>query len=292
MLKPRLHAYIELMRIPNVFTAMADILAGYFFASLRMGTLGNLALLLGASSCLYIAGIVLNDYFDYDVDKLERPKRPLPSGRVRREMAFLLGVALLGIGCILAAAAGKVSAIIALMLAACIVSYDGLAKNIPIVGSVNMGLCRYLNFVLGMSLSPLNPARLAVPFLVMFYVVAITTLSKGEVAGKSRWPAIRAFIVLILVMIGFVFLNRSDILPNDSSLLIFALFSLIVLRYVVISIDRPDALNIGRAVKFLVLGLIPLDAIIVMGATDFQHGSIVLSLLVPSILLTRYFYVT
>ena len=40
---------------------------------------GIVLLLVGASSCLYLAGMVLNDYFDRDKDAQERPARPIPS---------------------------------------------------------------------------------------------------------------------------------------------------------------------------------------------------------------------
>jgi 4-hydroxybenzoate polyprenyltransferase len=292
MKNSRLRAYAELMRLPNVFTAMADILAGYFITSMETDTLPGLVFLLVASSGLYTSGIVLNDYFDYIIDKAERPERPLPSGRVRRETALVLGLSLLGIGCLSAAAAGRASAVVALLLAASILSYDGLTKNIPVLGSVNMGVCRYWNFVLGMSLSELDPLTLTVPLLLMLYVVAITTLSKGEVGGGRRRPVLRSLMLLTAVVIGFVLLNRSAVLPNEISLLALALFCVMILRFVVTALTRPETSNIRRAVKFLVLGLIPLDATIVIGATDVLHGVIVLALLLPSLLLARYLYVT
>ena len=42
----------------------------------------TLLCLLVASGCLYTAGMVLNDVFDYEIDRHERPFRPLPSGRI------------------------------------------------------------------------------------------------------------------------------------------------------------------------------------------------------------------
>ena len=47
--------------------------------------------LTAASSCLYLAGMALNDYADREVDAVERPGRPIPSGRVTP--GFALGLA-------------------------------------------------------------------------------------------------------------------------------------------------------------------------------------------------------
>jgi len=52
---------MQLMRLPNVFTAVADILMGFLFTHLTLEPVGQFVLLLAASSSLYVAGIVLND---------------------------------------------------------------------------------------------------------------------------------------------------------------------------------------------------------------------------------------
>jgi 4-hydroxybenzoate polyprenyltransferase len=98
----KLLAYLQLTRLPNVFTAVADVLMGFlvtrpdfdlFSAAPRDYLLPGL--LVAASCCLYIAGMVLNDVFDIRVDSYERPSRPLPSGRVPMKSATALGFGLL-----------------------------------------------------------------------------------------------------------------------------------------------------------------------------------------------------
>ncbi len=85
--------YVQLLRLPNLFTAMADVAMGFLFvraswawnpAPINLRPIGAwvLALLALASALLYAAGVVLNDVFDLERDRRERPERPLPSGRV------------------------------------------------------------------------------------------------------------------------------------------------------------------------------------------------------------------
>ena len=91
-----LRAYLELVRPPNLFTAAADVLAGYLTIVPAIGGIDGQELfwLLLATVCLYGGGVVLNDYFDEPLDRVERPARPLPSGRASRLGARRLAVGL------------------------------------------------------------------------------------------------------------------------------------------------------------------------------------------------------
>lgn len=91
-------ATLQLVRYPNLFTAAADIFAGYFMVH-GARVVGSDRFLLGLSSmCLYAAGCVLNDLADQEVDAVERPFRPIPSGRVSIRAAWTLLVILLSAG--------------------------------------------------------------------------------------------------------------------------------------------------------------------------------------------------
>ena len=92
-----LRACLQLLRPANVATALADVLAGFAIAGL--GNRAALPWLLLATAALYAGGIVLNDVFDREVDRLERPERPIPSGRIRTAHAAALGAGLLVARC-------------------------------------------------------------------------------------------------------------------------------------------------------------------------------------------------
>src|SRR6516165_5639238 len=90
--------YAQLVRLPNVFTALADICLGALAAGALPDRWPAFVCLLFASACLYSAGMVWNDFFDYDQDYRERPFRPLPSGKISRRMAATFGTSLLAFG--------------------------------------------------------------------------------------------------------------------------------------------------------------------------------------------------
>src|SRR6478735_6826850 len=104
-----LKPYLQLIRLPNVFTAAADSLAGWLLVEGTFAHPERWLPLCGASMAIYAAGIALNDVFDYEIDLVERPNRPLPSGRVSRRFASVLGWGLLVLGIVLAGASGSLA---------------------------------------------------------------------------------------------------------------------------------------------------------------------------------------
>ena len=76
----------------------------------RSAAILPLLLLLG-SALMYMAGMVLNDVFDVEVDRVERPERPLPSGRIAVGWARWLGFEMLFVGAALGVLVGVMRAI-------------------------------------------------------------------------------------------------------------------------------------------------------------------------------------
>ena len=123
---------LQLIRLPNVITAAADGVAGWLLVGGASSEPSAWPALAGASMCLYAAGMALNDYFDLDVDRRERPGRPLPSGRVAAGVAAAIGWAGLTLGLVLALVAGEgglsSTLIVGVLLALAILSYDAGLK--------------------------------------------------------------------------------------------------------------------------------------------------------------------
>src|SRR5262249_16813505 len=135
----RLRAYAQLARLPALPTALADIGLGALVTRSLPDRWLTVSFLLLASGCLYSPGMVWNDFFDVDQDKRERPERPIPSGRVQRRAAGIVGAVLFTAGCALAFLAdlsrpnanGSLSWLstgLALALVAAILLYDGWLK--------------------------------------------------------------------------------------------------------------------------------------------------------------------
>jgi 4-hydroxybenzoate polyprenyltransferase len=242
-----------------VVTALADVLAGYGIAGLSHHA--AVPWLLVSTSCLYAGGVVLNDVFDRDLDRVERPERPIPSGRVSTGAAARFGALLLTIGIVTAAMATATAGLVAAAIAAFVLLYDAWGKRQWLFGPVNMGICRGLNLLLGVAAVP---AALAwawpLALLPLVYITAVTALSRGEVHGGRREVAAFALISLSLVLIALLLLAGTHRSP--AAALLTVVLGLVLLPLVWRAYRTPDAVTIRRAIRGGVLLLALMDAAI------------------------------
>ncbi|MEU7584686.1 SCO3242 family prenyltransferase [Micromonospora sp. NPDC049230] len=171
----------ELVRAPAALSVPGDVVAGAAAA----GALGpRTPALAGASVLLYWAGMAANDWADRGLDAVERPERPIPSGRITPAAAVGLAAGLTAAGVGLAAAVGgRRAAALAVPLAATIWGYDLLAKNTA-AGPAVMAACRGLDVLLGASGGRVTRA-LPAAVTVAAHTWTVTALSRREVSGAD-----------------------------------------------------------------------------------------------------------
>ncbi|MFH9013112.1 SCO3242 family prenyltransferase [Streptomyces sp. NPDC017943] len=185
------------MRLPALFSVPGDALAGAAAAGAAPNARTLLAV--GSSLCLYEAGMALNDWADREVDAVERPHRPLPSGRVRPGAALAAAGALTGAGLALAAAAGRPALAVAAPLAATVWAYDLGLKHTP-AGPVAMGAARGLDLLMGAAATT-GRTRPAVPSAALLgtHTLAVTTVSRQEAQGGSPLAPLAALAATALL---------------------------------------------------------------------------------------------
>ncbi|MFE5093007.1 SCO3242 family prenyltransferase [Streptomyces sp. NPDC056638] len=151
-------AWAELLRVSALFTVPGDALAGAAATGGRpdRGT----AFAVGASLCLYEAGMALNDWADRDEDAVDRPHRPIPSGRIAPGAALAAAGALTAAGLGLAARAGRPALAVATGLAATVWAYDLRLKHTP-AGPAAMAAARGLDLLLGATATATGAAKRA-----------------------------------------------------------------------------------------------------------------------------------
>ncbi|MEX0613912.1 MAG: UbiA family prenyltransferase, partial [Pirellulales bacterium] len=184
--------WLKLLRLPNVFTAVADVTMGYLITHRNLEPVPHVALLITASCLLYLSGMVLNDVFDAEVDARDRPDRPIPSGRVPLRTATAVGWSMLTNGALVGWLTTIITAdwrpgAVGSALAVCVLLYDGVLKKTP-AASLLMGACRALNVLLGMSLAPTawNHAHFLIALGVGVFIVGVTIFARTEAGPSSR----------------------------------------------------------------------------------------------------------
>ncbi len=230
-------AWLRLVRLPNLLTVPGDPVAGYFLAASMQNKAIALQPLMGvvlAALLLYSAGMIWNDVADFSEDCRSRPKRPLPSGRIRRESAFVVALLLAVSGIVVASLAGINASVVAGLLTLCIALYDfgrsGKSRLSRWLGFALMGACRGLSFLMGAAvvISPPNwtGAIWGAAVVISLYISGVTLIAYRETeesflscyvgsmirfmlviqavfcfyAGHSRVAAVLALVWVVLMM--------------------------------------------------------------------------------------------
>ncbi|WP_224490119.1 UbiA-like protein EboC [Robertkochia flava] len=298
----KLKAYIRLTRPANLPTAVADIIAGAAVSTALIMNSGGLmpgsrelvaqvVLLSMASVLLYASGVVLNDYFDRGIDAVERPERPIPSGIVAPMAAAVFGFTLMGLGVFTGFLVSPLSGILGVILAVSILSYDAWAKRNTTLGPLNMGLCRGLNLLLGMSL--FGEVQLWwMAIIPVLYIGAITLISRGEVQGKNRNHILIAFFLYLTVFVFLTGLNNMGQVSFVFVLPFLVGFAVMTMVPLMKAYRQNTPENIRKAVRAGVISLILLDACIAVIFAGWRAGLSILVLLPVSLFLSRQFAVT
>jgi 4-hydroxybenzoate polyprenyltransferase len=250
--------------------------------------------------------MALNDYFDVEVDRAERPERPIPSGRVSFSAARGLGFGLLASGVMIAITLSITQqiyrpALVGAALASAVFAYDRILKRTGL-GPLGMGLCRSLNVLLGMSLSPVPwaPWNYVVAGGIGIYIVGVTWFARTEAKASNRLALSLATLVGAagVVMLAFfprVAAEELTAAARDNwqtwSMLWGLLGTLIAWRCIWAIID-PRPLLVQRAVRQCIFSLIVLDAVVTFAVAGLLPAMLIMLLLLPTMFLGRFIYST
>lgn len=298
-------AHLRLMRPANIVTAVADIMAGFAASGATIQVvqfddgfiitphLESLLWLMLSTIGLYGGGVVFNDVFDADLDKLERPERPIPSGQASVMSASLLGAILLALGVGAAWQVSWISGFIALLVAVLAFLYDAWGKHQHIFGPINMGLCRGGNLLLGVSAIP--EALTSVWFIALIpivYIAAITMISRGEVHGSNHRALQGGIYLYSMVIAAILTLSFWTEEPWWQAIFFLILFAYMIYPPLLKALKEQKPRLIGKAVKAGVISLIVMDACLATAFSGWQYGILVLILLPLSFWVAKRFAVT
>ncbi|NHD19104.1 MULTISPECIES: SCO3242 family prenyltransferase [unclassified Actinopolyspora] len=278
----RVRALVELLRAPAALSVPGDVLAG---AGTDRSPARDRALRTFGSCCLYWAGMALNDYVDRDVDAAERPRRPVPSGRVPAPLALGLSVVLTAAGLAgSAGSGGRRSLAVALPLATTVWSYN-LGLKGTAAGPAAMATARALDVLHGA-----EPGRLhrAVPAAtaVGAHTLALSTVAAAEVTGSAkRLPAGALATTLGLGTAVAAWLvtsaaSRGRGGPDEVlGACALAVYTTTVGRGQLAAVRTPGPAELQRATSGGILGMIPLQSALTAARGSGGRAAVLLGLL-------------
>jgi len=140
------------------------------------------ALLGFAAGCsLAAASMVLNDVADVEVDKVNAPHRPIPSGRVTIKCAMAFFALLSALGLAAAAATGPLTLLIALSSLAAASAYNLRLKKLGFVGNLVVSYNVAVPVLYGSVLAGRLGLHVAPYFAMIFLANTAREVSKGIV---------------------------------------------------------------------------------------------------------------
>ena len=294
--QPLWFRWAQLVRLPTVFTVIAQVLAAFILAAgtsdAATAALPRLLLILSSGISIYWAGMILNDVWDFDEDLRDRPFRPLPSGQIAIGHARKVAWSLAGLSILLAGLSGFVTAgdlaltfapvIIAALLVVAVVLYNGPLKSTPLA-PIMMGICRMLCFLLGASpLSIVGGADFMQPqtwfadhlvtIAVAFgiYIAGITTVSRMESGDREVAGSWDLNVGMSVAIFGAVALAIAPRLAPQETVWLFApdmryalligliTFPVVIRAFRASSDPRPELIQ--NLIRIAVLNIIPYSA--------------------------------
>jgi len=250
-MKSNLKSWLVLTRCSNLPTVWSNVISGWLLgmaAVIRTPTVivpsalsRILFILLLGISLLYVAGMILNDVFDYEWDCKNRPERPLPSGLISRSKAKWIGIIILLLGLALSAYSAGRFFKLTFLLTIFILWYDVAHKGNPLAPIV-MGACRALLPIIGFMVATRHgiyelPSTVYIYAAVLgIYTYALTWVAKYELtpAKNSYWIERLLFLIplplivygdytywslgaLIFYVLWIIFSNRRHPTPSGIS---------------------------------------------------------------------------
>ncbi len=302
----------RLARISGLPSAISNILAGYLLAQGNWSPTWNLSLLILCSSCLFLSGMILNDFFDFEIDIEERPQRPLPAGQILKQKALGVGVSLIMLALVVAGIVAFLNQLIrpfvvAILLATSVLLYDGPCKK-TLLAPILMGACRAFNVLLGASTyAATNQSEFSVlgfPVIVLWvaislgvFITGVTLLAKKEINDNQRQlPLVVASFIIGFGLAGLAFVSfcPNQILGAKQNLISFyplmmGLIAFPMLRRLVTAVFQGTSKSVQLAVVSCLRSIIILDAAVcfLVAPDQIQYALIVISLLLPALVLSR-----
>ncbi len=264
---------LHLGRVSNLPTVWSNVLAASFLAASMVDPF-LLFLWFLVISLMYVGGMFLNDAYDAEWDRINKPSRPIPSNRVTKIEVFCWGYGFLLSGPILLLLSDlltsyQVSAptLVTVVLAVTIVLYDFYHKKMSLAPWL-MGVCRLLGYIaVGMAVGGVSASLFWAGLSLLAYIVALTYSARAE---HLNLPGSRWVLLLFIIPLVFPFCQLSNFPGSIVFMFMFSGWVVWNINYFLPGNDR----NIGKAISGLLAGIPLFDAMILSGVGQWLPACI------------------
>ena len=215
-----MHPYLTILRPLNLLQAtLAVVLTTAFLG--QMNQIETLLLLILSVIAINGGGNIINDIYDLEIDRINRPDRPLPSGKMTVPQARVFLTLLFAAGVTLSwFISFQAFSIAGLISVPILVAYSACFKRLPVIGNLTVAFMLGLAFIyvgaaFGNIPATLVMAALAFGFTLIREMVKDLEDMEGDARDNARtlpliWGELKTLYLVIFLMIIFAFL---DLLP-------------------------------------------------------------------------------
>lgn len=228
-----LHGYAQLLRVSNLLIVVAGVYVGAAMATDRslyvLAQSVDLRLAALVAVLISAAANSLNDAVDVDIDRVNRPGRPLVSGTVTKVSALAASAILFGIGILLAARLSEQHLWLGVFVVVTMIAYNLRLKRVPLVGNVAVGICVAATLLYG-ALTFGKPVAAAVGLVFAFLTTVAREIVKDledvegdqarglktlPIVAGTRFAGIVAVVcvaaAIVLIPVPYIALNYSGL---------------------------------------------------------------------------------
>ena len=231
--------YFALARPLNALIAFMVILAAGVIAQTSSTSWMSVFIAALAGTFLASAANMINDVFDVEIDRINKPRRALPAGRISRRAASIGAFLTATAGILLSLAAGRELFLIALVSSVLIYAYSAWLKRIPLLGNLTVAALTAVAFLYG-ALAAGNLRAGVVPALFAFtynlgreILKDVEDIKGDRSAGILTFPIVAGVRSALWTTTGiFALVVAGTVLPY-----VFDVFGIIYLLIVIPGVD-------------------------------------------------------
>jgi geranylgeranylglycerol-phosphate geranylgeranyltransferase len=192
--KEKIIAAFKIIRPINAIIAFASVIVAAFICSPEEIAWFSVLLASFAAAFTLSAGNIINDIYDLGIDKVNRPERPLPSGKISKNSALILYFLLIAASLILSWFINLYAFMIVIIATILLVIYSKFLKRVLLVGNILVALLTGLVFIFG-GVAVRNSSAAIIPALFAFLINFIREIVKDmqdvdgdKNAGVNTFP--------------------------------------------------------------------------------------------------------
>lgn len=189
----KLYSILNLTRPLNVLITFVSVFIGAWVGG-NVSPYQKLLFACISAGLVCAGGNVINDFYDVESDRINKPNRPIPSGILKRSDALLLWVLLSLSGFVISFIVGLKGVSIVVIAVVSLFLYNSFLKNSILLGNITISFLTSFAFIYGgIAIGNINGAIIPAIFAFLFHfgreIIKDTEDVEGDkISGLNTFP--------------------------------------------------------------------------------------------------------